>query len=260
MDAHSSHAFVDRTHRNRRLESTLASVPLVRITAHLVLIGAGRLPPRFVVGRVGSANFYGISALWGLILAISPIPVTAGCTLDEVIKVGAATDQTSAVIGLLNSNPPCGQCLMGCASAADTTSCGMACVSGGSSRSEVAGGAEGVSAGGGAEAQADSTAAPCTPEQLLSIIQAKDATVAVMGMMGTAPTCASCFIPCGSKQGAEQQACALACGEAPQPPGGKPCKDMAAAMVKGLSGMSVALLAITRSLIACCPSPARVHF
>ena len=122
-------------------------------------------------------------------------------------------------------------------------------MSGGSSGSEVPGGAEGISAGGEAEAQADSMTAPCTPETLMSIIQAKDATVAVMGMMGTAPVCATCFIPCGSKQGAEQQACALACGEAPQPPGGKPCKDTSAAMVKGLSGMSVAPLAITRFLL-----------
>jgi hypothetical protein len=70
----------------------------------------------------------------------------------------------------------------------------------------------------------------------MSVVTSKDVTAAVMGMMGTAPTCAMCFVPCGSKPEAEKQGCALACGDAPLPPGGKPCKDMAAAAVKGLSG------------------------
>ncbi len=51
--------------------------------------------------------------------------------LADVMRVGSAADKTSAVIGLMGSNPPCGQCLMGCATAKDSTSCAMACASGG---------------------------------------------------------------------------------------------------------------------------------
>ena len=53
----------------------------------------------------------------------------AACMMDEVMNVATAADKTSAVIGLLGSNPPCGQCLMGCATAADATACAMACTS-----------------------------------------------------------------------------------------------------------------------------------
>jgi hypothetical protein len=45
----------------------------------------------------------------------------------------------------------------------------------------------------------------------MSVGSAKDPIAAVMGMMGTAPTCATCFMGCASKTGAEQQACAMAC-------------------------------------------------
>ena len=72
----------------------------------------------------------------------------------------------------------------------------------------------------------------------MSVVTAKDTTSAVIGMMGIAPTCGSCFMGCATKTGAEQQACAMACGDAPEPPGGKPCKDMAAGTIKSLSGES----------------------
>ena len=72
----------------------------------------------------------------------------------------------------------------------------------------------------------------------MTVVTAKDTTSAVIGMMGIAPTCGSCFMGCATKTGAEQQACAMACGDAPEPPGGKPCKDMAAGTIKSLSGES----------------------
>ena len=45
---------------------------------------------------------------WVLILALGPIHAeAAACTMAEVTKVGTAADKTSAVIGLMGSNPPC---------------------------------------------------------------------------------------------------------------------------------------------------------
>jgi hypothetical protein len=54
-----------------------------------------------------------------------PAPAPA-CTMAEMTNVATAADKTAAVIGLMSSNAPCGQCLMGCASAADATACAMA--------------------------------------------------------------------------------------------------------------------------------------
>jgi hypothetical protein len=56
----------------------------------------------------------------------APVPAPA-CTMAEVMTVGSAADKTSAVVGLVDSNPPCGQCLMCCASAKDEVSCGLDC-------------------------------------------------------------------------------------------------------------------------------------
>ena len=58
----------------------------------------------------------------------APAPPDAGgapCDGDALVKV--LVEGTSAVIGLLATDPVCGTCLLGCASAADSTSCAMAC-------------------------------------------------------------------------------------------------------------------------------------
>jgi Leucine-rich repeat (LRR) protein len=55
------------------------------------------------------------------------------------------------------------------------------------------------------------TTSPCTQEQLMSVVIAKDAVSAVMELMGIAPICGSCFMGCSLKQDAEKQACAMAC-------------------------------------------------
>ena len=47
------------------------------------------------------------------------------------MEVGTSANKIGVVMGLLGTNPPCGMCLMGCATAADATGCAMACVSGG---------------------------------------------------------------------------------------------------------------------------------
>ena len=132
------------------------------------------------------------------------------------MSVVTAKDATSAVIGLLGTAPTCGSCFMGCASkqGAEKTACGMAC---------------------GEAPEPPAPPAPCTQEQLMSVVTAKDATSAVIGLLGTAPTCGSRFMGCASKQGAEKTACGMACGEAPSA-GAPKCKDLAPATVKSLSG------------------------
>ena len=57
----------------------------------------------------------------------------AGCSMAEVLAVAAAPSAVTVVMGYLGSNPPCGQCLMGCASAtgAAAQACAAACVDGG---------------------------------------------------------------------------------------------------------------------------------
>jgi hypothetical protein len=63
---------------------------------------------------------------------------------------------------------------------------------------------------------------PCTQQQLMSVATATDPTSEVLGMMGSAPECAACFMGCASKTGAEQTACGSACGPAGIPP---KCED-----------------------------------
>ena len=55
---------------------------------------------------------------------------------------------------------------------------------------------------------------PCTEQQFMSVATAADPTPVVMGMMGSAPACATCFIGCATKTGAEKAACGMACSSA----------------------------------------------
>ena len=55
---------------------------------------------------------------------------------------------------------------------------------------------------------------PCTEQQFMSVATAADPTPVVMGMMGSAPACATCFIGCVTKTGAEKAACGMACSSA----------------------------------------------
>ena len=55
---------------------------------------------------------------------------------------------------------------------------------------------------------------PCTEQQFMFVATAADPTPVVMGMMGSAPACATCFIGCATKTGAEKAACGMACSSA----------------------------------------------
>jgi hypothetical protein len=59
----------------------------------------------------------------------SPSAPAAACTMTEVTSLAAAADKAAAVMGMMTTNAPCGQCLMGCANAADGTACALACTS-----------------------------------------------------------------------------------------------------------------------------------
>ena len=48
----------------------------------------------------------------------------------------------------------------------------------------------------------------------MSVATAADPTPVVIGMMGSAPACANCFMGCASKTGEEKTACGSACGPA----------------------------------------------
>ena len=48
----------------------------------------------------------------------------------------------------------------------------------------------------------------------MSVATAADPTPVVIGMMGSAPACANCFMGCASKTGADKAACGSACGPA----------------------------------------------
>ena len=108
-------------------------------------------------------------------------------------------------MGMMGTFPACANCFLGCASktGAEKTACGTACgpaVAAAPSPSPVA---------------MATQAGPCTQQQLMSVVTAADPTSAVMGMMGSAPACANCFMGCASKTGAEKTACGMACGGGP---------------------------------------------
>ncbi len=116
---------------------------------------------------------------------------------------------------MMGSAPECAACFMGCASktGAEKTACGKAC-----------GPAAAPSAPPPAPPPADDVTAvesapsgPCTQQQLMSVATATDPTSAVVGMTGSAPECAACFMGCASKTGAEKTACGKACGPAAAP-------------------------------------------
>ena len=87
--------------------------------------------------RAMGTSFRATLAL-SLFLVFLPNDATAAvCTMAEVMGVGTAADATSAVMALMGTNAPCGQCIMKCASAPDSTSCAMACASGGGGTAPV---------------------------------------------------------------------------------------------------------------------------
>jgi hypothetical protein len=53
---------------------------------------------------------------------------------------------------------------------------------------------------------------PCTIDQVMEVFTAENAVAVVMGMMGTFPACANCFLWCASRTGEERRACSTACG------------------------------------------------
>jgi hypothetical protein len=136
------------------------------------------------------------------ILEVDLVPQIA-CTLDEVTKVGTASDKASAVLALLGSNAPCGQCLMGCATAKDATSCAMACTTAGLAATPPQG-TEPPPPPAVAEA-----VAPCTVAEVMGVGTAADKGAVVMALMGTNAPCSQCIMACASA--ADSTSCALAC-------------------------------------------------
>jgi hypothetical protein len=59
--------------------------------------------------------------------ACTPTTTPAVCTVPEVMGVGTAADKTTALMGLMGKNAACGQCVMACSSAADSTTCALKC-------------------------------------------------------------------------------------------------------------------------------------
>jgi hypothetical protein len=58
-------------------------------------------------------------------------PAGAVCTRSELEVISTAANPSDAVTALMGKNTPCGQCIVKCGSAANRSSCAMACVSGG---------------------------------------------------------------------------------------------------------------------------------
>ena len=125
---------------------------------------------------------------------------------------------------------------------------------------------------------------PCTAQQVHEVGTAENAVAMVMGMMGTFPACANCFMGCASKTGEEQKACGRLCappeaaGAAhgdtsavsvckpvkPSTPAPKECKDSPDAVVQAVSSMPCrSLLAapdsvpppVLPTILACCHAP-----
>jgi hypothetical protein len=123
--------------------------------------------------------------------------------MAEVTKVGTAADMTSAVMALMGSNPPCGQCLMRCATATDSTSCAMAC----GQSPEVLAAPPAIEPQDASSDPPDNR--PCSVIELTDVLGAAERATAVMGMMVTNAACALCLIPCGAATDAV--ACAQSC-------------------------------------------------
>ena len=113
---------------------------------------------------------------------------------------------------------------------------------------------------------------PCTGAQLTAVATAADPTLMVIGMMGSAPECANCFMGCASKTDAEKTACGKACGPAamsdasppgppptdapptaPAPPETKKCEDSADDVVNAASGGLLPSCAAGKALCAADP-------
>jgi hypothetical protein len=102
----------------------------------------------------------------------------------------------------------------------------------------------------------------------MSVATAADPTPAVIGMMGSAPACANCFMGCASKTGEEKTACGKACGPAsgvtapltasisspaaaPAPPvGAETCEDSPDDVVNAASGGLLPSCAAGKALCA----------
>jgi len=105
----------------------------------------------------------------------------------------------------------------------------------------------------------------------MSVATAADPTPVVIGMMGSAPACANCFMGCASKTGEEKTACGKACGPAsgvtappaasisspaaaPAPPeGAKTCEDSPDDVVNAASGGMLPNCAAGKALCAVDP-------
>ncbi len=152
-------------------------------------------------------------------VATTPPRAPVACTMAEVMKVGTAADKTSAVVGLMSSSPLCAQCLMGCASAADATGCGMACASG----------APPVAPPPPAPEPA-SLAAACTMAEVMKVGTAADKTSAVVGLMSSSPLCAQCLMGCASA--ADATGCGMACASGGSALAATPPPQSTAALAK----------------------------
>ena len=105
----------------------------------------------------------------------------------------------------------------------------------------------------------------------MSVATAADPTPVVIGMMGSAPACANCFMGCAIKTGEEKTACGSACGPAagvtappaasisspaaaPAPPeGAKTCEDSPDDVVNAASGGLLPSCAAGKALCAVDP-------
>ena len=112
----------------------------------------------------------------------------AVCTLDDLVKVGTSHNASAAIIGLMSTNAPCGQCLDRCNEMLDkvaTESCARVCT-GGRRRSV------------------------CTRDEVMQVTAASNPSAAIVGLTDTNAPCGQCLGECNSAAD-DKMRCAEAC-------------------------------------------------